>query len=264
MSDKSFASSVEEAYSRFKNDYSGNGVYSGQLNPQGFINWSDKDNWGIASNQINPQVDIDWSNKDTWDTASNWSDSSGLGAEYGKFSENFSDLGKFINSDENQAAAFTTDAPQIVKPAASGGLAGLRVDEKEAGVVYASGAYWMDGADGKLEKIMDPDKAGWTANRAQALEIARNRLNTGGDTGESVPETAPTAVKVADPAAKQPATPFQGASLPTDKVDTTDSAEGIVKRGEAAGLWTNPENIDKDGNLKYGENRFYAPPGALF
>lgn len=190
------ASNVEEAYSQFKNDYSGNGFNTGQLNPQGFYNWSDKDNWGIASNQINPQVDIDWSNKDTWNTASNWSDGSPLGAEYGKFSDNFSDFGKFINSDENQAAAFTTHAPQIVKPAASGGLAGLRVDEKEAGVVYASGAYWMDGADGKLEKIMDPDTAGWTANRAQALEIARNRLKTGGDTGESVSETASEPAKI--------------------------------------------------------------------
>ena len=174
--------SVEQAYSYMDPSAYG-GRRLGDLNTEGFI---DGDAFTTG--------DMEKAGKDA---ATQFNlDSSIIGSDLGKDVDLGKYKGAFTGSAENAGDAFTTDysdvtfdAPAKAQHNLRGTLAGLRANEKAAGIVYASGAYWMDGPDGKLQKITMGMTGGgkegqehFTANRTQAMAFAANKLNSADNT----------------------------------------------------------------------------------
>ena len=136
--------------------------------------------------------------------------SSIVGSSLGKDTDVNKFAGAFTGSAENAGDAFTK-APDVVfndKP--RDGMAALRQSEKNAGVVYASGAYWMDGPDGKLQKIEQDYGNKRDSYRTQALAFAASQ----GDAGVKPAETAKTT--------------FTGGELPGGSPFVAEAKPGIA------------------------------------
>lgn len=140
------------------------------------------------------------------------------------------------------------------------GLQALRADEKSKGLLYASGKYWAENADGKLEAIPTDLIDGEGTARQQAIAFMENKklpIVEAVQNNSQVNDTDHNPFKVTDN------TNITNSGIGNFNSIQSNSNPGLITAGEYKGLYTNPEFIDNNGFAMYGpEQRMWMGPGG--